>query len=151
MLFTSRSVRTFILTPFRNYMKPHRSTESYAGAEVGVGILRGFVVCWKSERFKKLIVRKYKDATPVRISQKISALSKKDLIGFTHALRCFMVFRFPTIVKFFESARRSQLFWIHQICLKQKNQRKTISFVCPKGHNILIPKLSKFQNFKNVI
>ena len=46
-----------------------------------VGILRGCVFFWKSERFKKLIVRKYQDSTPVKISQKgIGTFSKLNLI-----------------------------------------------------------------------
>ena len=39
-------------------MGPPRS-----GAGVGIGMLRGFVVFWKSQRFKKCIFPKYQDST----------------------------------------------------------------------------------------
>ena len=36
------------------------------GAGVGVGILRGFVVSLRTQRYNKLIVQKYQDSTPIQ-------------------------------------------------------------------------------------
>ena len=33
----------------------------YSGAGVGVGMFRGFMVSWESQRFEKLICQRYKD------------------------------------------------------------------------------------------
>ena len=101
----------------------------------------GLCFFWKSEIFKKLIVQKDQDFTPIKISQNVSTLLQNhfwftmlylcfklfkkwlsenakiprpptlvrkyrnlfkimfDLIGFTHVLRCFMIFIFPKYIK----------------------------------------------------
>ena len=46
--------KSLFLFPLSSLCPPKR----WSGAGVGVGILRGFVVFWKSERLKKLIVPK---------------------------------------------------------------------------------------------
>ena len=59
------------------------------GAGVGVGILRGYHNGSRSQRFKKLIVPKYRDSTIHHQSfKKYRGLSKiiLDLIGFTYVL-----------------------------------------------------------------
>ena len=68
---------------------------------VGDGIMRGFVVFWKSERFNKMIVRKCQDSTPFKINQKVSAFFQK-YIWFNWIYLCFkifMIFRFPNFIK----------------------------------------------------
>ena len=41
-----------------------------SGAGVGVGIFRGFMVSWESQRFKKLICQTYQDSTPIQPFEK---------------------------------------------------------------------------------
>ena len=60
--------------PPRQATGPPRS-----GAGVGVGILKGVVVFWKSERFKNMIVQKCQDSTPVKISPKVLAIFRNSL------------------------------------------------------------------------
>ena len=47
--------------PLRQATGPPRSD-----AGVGIGILRGFLVSWKSQRFEKMISRKYKESTRIK-------------------------------------------------------------------------------------
>ena len=57
---------------------PRQATEPpWSGARVGVGILRGFVVSRKSQRFKKMIGRKCQDSTPANFSPKVSTCFSK--------------------------------------------------------------------------
>ena len=60
-------------------------------------------------------------------------------VGLIYVLRFSKIFGFPetlqdsTIVKLFENARRSQLFWTHQILNKKTKRKQHPHFLCPVG------------------
>ena len=93
--------------------------------------------------FKENDCPKYQDSTPVKFSPKVSTrfpksfLMQYDLLMF---LKMFMIFQMSrihqdsTTDKFFENARRYQLFWTHQI---SKTKQSVPHFWCPTGSGIL--------------
>ena len=61
------------LGPPRQARGPPRS-----GAGVGVGILRGFAVSWKIQRFKKLLVQKKQDSPRIQSYLEIPKIQQID-------------------------------------------------------------------------
>ena len=68
-------------------------------AGVAIGILMGFMVSWKSQRFKKLIFRKYQDSTRTFENPKLWINGRYflrhvfDSLGFAYAFDLFMHFQ----------------------------------------------------------
>ena len=57
-----------------------------SGAGVRVGILKGFVVSWKSQRSKSLIVQNHQDSAPIQNYERCQYVFKNvfDLVGFIY-------------------------------------------------------------------